>query len=89
MRFCVANYSDRVHPIFRFGRTRNQNIAAMFMDKAQHITTLKCITHILFLENGHSQMECDSMHVAIEHNKRYVDVFTMLDWISILRHDAM
>ena len=28
-------------------------------------------------------MECDSMHAAIEHEKKYVDVFTMLDWISI------
>ena len=28
-------------------------------------------------------MECGSMHAAIEHEKKYVDVFTMLDWISI------
>ena len=28
-------------------------------------------------------MECDSMHAAIEHEKKYVEVFTMLDWISI------
>ena len=27
-------------------------------------------------------MECDSMHAAIEHEKKYVDIFTMLDWIS-------
>ena len=60
------------------GQNRNQNIAAMFMYAAQHSTTLKCITHN-FLESGHSHMECDSMHAAIEHEKKYVDVFTMLD----------
>ena len=73
----VTLYSDTCG-----GQNRNQNIAAMFMYADQHSTTLKCITHN-FLESGHSHMECDSMHAAIEHEKRYVDVFTMLDWISI------
>ena len=45
---------------------------------------MKCITHN-FLESGHSHMECDSMHAAIEHEKKFVDVFTMLDWVSIFR----
>ena len=28
-------------------------------------------------------MECDSMYAAIEHEKAFVDVFTILDWGSI------
>ena len=59
-----------------------QNIAAMLMYADQHSTTLKCITRN-FPESGHSNMECESMHAAIEHEKKYVDVFTMLDWIII------
>ena len=55
-----------------------QNIAAMFMYAVHHSTTLKCITHN-FLESGYSHMECDSIHTAIEHKKKYVDIFTMLD----------
>ena len=61
----------------------------MFMYEVQYITTMKCISHILFLENEHRQMECDSMHVAIEYKKKSVDIFTMLDWISILRRDTL
>ena len=71
----VTLYSDTCG-----GQNRNQNIAAMFMYAVQHSTTLKCITHN-FLESGHSHMEYDYMHAAIEHEKKYV--FTMLDWISV------
>ena len=56
----------------------------MFMYAIEHSTTLKCITHN-FLKSGHSHMECDSMHAAIEHEKKFFDVFTMLDWVSIFR----
>ena len=65
------------------GQNRNQNIAAMFLYAVQN-TTLKTITHN-FLESGHSYMECDSMHAAIEHEKKSTHVYTMLDWISIFR----
>ena len=30
-------------------------------------------------------MECDSMHSAIEHQKKYMSVYTMHDWINIFR----
>ena len=75
----ISLYSDTCG-----GQNRNQNIATMFMYAIEHSATLKCITHN-FLESGHSHMECDSMHAAIEHEKKFVDVFTMLDWVSIFR----
>lgn len=36
-----------------------------------------------FLESGHSMMECDSMHSAIEKQKRFMSVYTMHDWMNI------
>ena len=48
------------------------------------MTPIASITHN-FLESGHSHMECDAMHSSIESAKKYSDVFTMLDWITIFR----
>lgn len=65
------------------GQNRNQNVAAMFLYAVQN-TSLQIITHN-FLESGHSHMECDSMHAAIEHEKKSTCVYTMIDWVSIFR----
>ena len=65
------------------GQNRNQNIAAMFLYVVNN-THLQIITHN-FLESGHSHMECDSMHSAIETEKKHVHVFSMHDWVSIFR----
>ena len=73
----ISLYSDTC------GRqNRNKNIAIMFRHAIEHSATLKCITHN-FLESRHSHMECDSMHAAIEHEEKFVEVFTMLDWVSV------
>jgi len=48
-------------------QNRNQNVAAMFLF-AVNSTQLQTITHN-FLESGHSYMECDSKHAAIETGK--------------------
>ena len=45
-------------------------------------TQLEIITHN-FLESGHSYMECDSMHSAIETEKKYIAVYTIIDWMSV------
>ena len=74
----VSLYSDTSE-----GQNRNRNVAAMFLYAVQQLP-IKAITHN-FLESGHSHMECDSMHAAIEAEKKYKDVYTMLDWISIFR----
>lgn len=36
-----------------------------------------------FLESGHSKMEADSMHSAIEVSQQNVPVFSMRDWLAI------
>lgn len=75
----VSLYSDTCS-----GQNRNQYMAAMFLHAVQNIPHLQTITHN-FLESGHSHMECDSMHSAIESAKRNVDVYSMLEWRNVFR----
>jgi len=74
----VSLYSDTCG-----GQNRNQNVAALFLYAVQKLD-IDVITHN-FLESGHSMMECDSMHSAIEKEKRYRDVYTMTGWAEIFR----
>lgn len=38
-----------------------------------------------FMENGHSMMEVDSMHSAIENAKRNVPIYVVQDWLTIFQ----
>lgn len=66
------------------GQNRNQQVAAMLLYAVKTIEHLNQI-ELKFLESGHSQMECDSMHSAIESAKKHKSAFTMTDWINIFR----
>ena len=37
-----------------------------------------------YLESGHTQMECDSMHAAIEHAKRKTNIYIPSQWDTII-----
>lgn len=74
----VALYSDTCG-----GQNRNQNIAALFLYIVQ-TTSVDIIEH-KFLESGHSYMEVDAMHSAIEKEKKYQPVYVVHDWLSIFR----
>ena len=74
----VSLYSDKCSD-----QNKNQNVATPLMYAVQK-TQLEIITHH-FLESGHSYMECDSMHSAVETEKKYIDVYTIFDWLSIFR----
>lgn len=65
------------------GQNRNQHVAALlyYLVNVSHI---EVIEH-KFLESGHSYMEADSMHSAIEHAKKYIPVYTIQDWLNIFR----
>lgn len=65
------------------GQNRNKNVAALLLYTVQ-ATHLKTVEH-KFLESGHTFMEVDSMHSAIERAKRCIPVYTMQDWLSIFR----
>ncbi len=64
------------------GQNRNQFVAAAMLWAAQK-SDLQEIS-LNFLESGHTQMECDAMHAAIEHEKRHKSVFGMNDWVNIM-----
>ncbi|KAE8752688.1 hypothetical protein FOCC_FOCC000428 [Frankliniella occidentalis] len=38
-----------------------------------------------YLQKGHTQMECDSVHARIEHKTRNVDIFTPMQWYGHIR----
>lgn len=75
----ISLYSDTCG-----GQNRNQNFSAMlkyFLSTQDHVTT---ITQN-FLESGHTEMEVDSMHAAIEHEKKHTDVFCVTDWLGVFK----
>lgn len=74
----ISLYSDTCS-----GQNRNQYIAALFLYLVQN-THLLSIQHN-FLEKGHSYMEVDSMHSAIESARKNVAIFTMNDLLNVFR----
>ncbi|CAK1579940.1 unnamed protein product [Parnassius mnemosyne] len=65
------------------GQNRNTIIAAMFL----HAVTVLPIQTInqKFMESGHSEMECDSVHSAVENRGRHVDIYTPEGWYTVAR----
>ena len=74
----ISFYSDSCG-----GQNRNQYVASLLMHSVQSLP-LEEVT-LNFLEPGHTQMECDSMHAAIEHSKKNVSVYTLGEWCNIIR----
>lgn len=65
------------------GQNRNRYIAAALLFAVQTMN-IKVI-HQKFLERGHTYMEVDSMHAAIEFAKKNVPVYSPHDWQNIFR----
>ena len=61
------------------GHNQNQFIANLLH---YALTTLPNIDH-KFFETGHTQMECDSVHAAIEHTKKATSIFVPSQWDTI------
>lgn len=67
------------------GQNRNQYVASVLLWLVmQEDTHLDIIEH-KFLESGHSYMEADSMHSAIETAKKNNDIYCMSDWINVFK----
>ena len=67
------------------GQNKNQFVAASYMYSITKISQLKAINH-KFLQSGRSQMECDSVHSAIEQSKKQtsnLNLQTTITWIKI------
>lgn len=74
----VTLYSDTCG-----GQNRKKYVATLLLYAVQS-THIKVI-HQKFLESGHTEMQVDSMHSAIEREKKCSPVFTALDWHAIFR----
>ncbi|KAK7089570.1 hypothetical protein V1264_024516 [Littorina saxatilis] len=66
------------------GQNRNQYLAAAMVHAVNNISNIKVIRH-KYLETGHTQMECDSMHSAITFAKKHTPIYTPCGWDIILR----
>lgn len=64
------------------GQNRNRFIASLlvYVNRNFHFDSIE----IKFLESGHTQMEVDSMHSAIEGAKRNIPVYSPEEWPTII-----
>jgi len=70
-------YSDNC-----YGQNKNGTLYAMYYFLCQELEIK--ITHT-YLEKGHTQMECDSMHAAIERKSKRMSIFTPSQWCAVIR----
>ena len=75
----VTYYSDTCG-----GQNRNQFLAASLLYSLEKHTQLLKINQ-KFLQSGHSQMECDSIHSTIETAKRKTSVFVPSQWNTVIK----
>lgn len=66
------------------GQNRNQFVAAALQYAAQNIDHIEVIDQ-KFLESGHSHMECDSIHAAIERAKRNITIYIPHQWNTVMQ----
>ena len=66
---CTEQFSDSC-----IGQNRNTFVASSLLHAVCTSTYLKVVNH-KFLEPGHKQMECDSMHSAMEYAKRKTNIY--------------
>lgn len=72
----ICFYSDNC-----MGQNRNKFVSSALLCTVTGSNYLKIIDQ-KFLESGHTQMECDSMHSAIEFAKRKTNVYIPSQWDS-------
>lgn len=66
------------------GQNRNQYITYALRHALNKIKHIKIIDQ-KFLETGHTQMECDSMHSAIEYAKKRTNIYVPSQWDTIMQ----
>jgi len=64
------------------GQNRNQNVCAILLHAVRTIYHIDVIEQ-KFLEKGHSYMECDSMHSAIERVKKNTSIYSVSTWSTV------
>lgn len=66
------------------GQNRNQFTATSLLHAVTNLPYLETIEYT-FLECGHTQMECDSMHSAIEFAKKKTEIYVPSQWATVVR----
>jgi len=64
------------------GQNRNINFSPMCLKAIQN-SNLQTINQV-FMESGHSQMECDSVHASIETACRNINIYSPTDYFRIV-----
>ena len=75
----VCLYSDSCS-----GQNRNRHVTAALLHGVLTINNIRTIDQ-KYLEHGHTEMECDSMHAAVEAAKKCTSVFVPSQWDTIVR----
>lgn len=65
------------------GQNRNKFVAASFVYVISKCPCLKTLKQ-KFLQSGHSQMECDSVHATIENVKKKNSIYVPSQWITLI-----
>lgn len=66
------------------GQNRNQFVAAALHHAVMTIDNIEVIDQ-KFLESGHTQMECDAMHSAIERAKKTATIYIPGQWNTVIQ----
>ena len=66
------------------GQNRNRVMAAALLNAVEYLPNINVIDQ-KFLEPGHTQMEVDSVHAAIERAKKATSVFVPSQWDTVIR----
>ena len=74
----VILYSDSCR-----GQNKNHIVASSLLHILANSQSLQIIEH-KFLVSGHTQMECDSMHSAIEKCKKVISVYAPSQWHMVI-----
>lgn len=74
----ITFYSDTAS-----GQNRNCINAAMFLKAVSELPIE--VVNQKFMESGHSEMECDSVHSSIETRGNKIDIFTPDGWYTVVR----
>ena len=65
------------------GQNRNTIVASSLLYTLSKLENVEVINHT-FLERGHSNMECDSIHITIEHSKKNTSVYVPSNWNTVI-----
>lgn len=91
MASCLFHYMEHLHESVKHislysdtcgGQNRNKQIAAMCLLVVKTLP-IDVIDH-KFMESGHSEMECDSMHSTIEKAAKNVKIQVPRDWHNVI-----